>query len=211
MVAAARERGMGVDQSKPAVGSGRHAKLRAATHGVHAALDSFTIKSGYFENSSRFTDYLCGMAHFHHAYEQAIAGSDTHGWCALWRLDRHSGWIADELWTLGQSRAVSTSGPADPAALALAPLATPCTSGLLGSLYVLAGSTLGARMLHRLTVARSVPAASGSTYLAHAAASMNWQAFLAFLETADIDSEDRMIEGALATFAGVQRSLEIRA
>lgn len=66
-------------------------------------------------------------------------------------------------------------------------------------------------MLHKLTVARSLPAASGSSYLAHAAGSMNWQEFVTFLETTAIDCEDRMIEGALATFAGVHRSLETRA
>jgi heme oxygenase len=135
----------------------------------------------------------------------------------MWRLDRHAAWIAEDLRSLGHSpapsaqRAGQDQNGADAAARALAPLSPKSVSRLLGSLYVLAGSTLGARMLHKLTVTRALPTPAGSAYLANAGGSMNWQQFLTFLEGAAIDSEDRMIEGALATFAGVQRSLEFGA
>ncbi len=195
----------------------RHDRLKAATRSAHSALDGFTMDAGFFDNASRFAAYLRGMAHFHSAYAAIVEPNDGLGWRAMWRLDRHAAWIAEDLRSLGHCPAPSTpaanhlENAVDATARALAPLSPKCVSRLLGSLYVLAGSTLGARMLHRLTVTRALPTPAGSAYLANAGGSMNWQQFLTFLEGAAIDSEDRMIEGALATFAGVQRSLELGA
>lgn len=195
----------------------RHDRLKAATRAAHTALDGFTIDAGFFDNAPRFAAYLRGMADFHRAYAAVTRPNDVLGWCAMWHLDRHAEWIAEDLLVLGQSsappmRAAVNGGLAsDPVAGALAVLEPKSAGRLLGSLYVLAGSTLGARMLHRLTVTRALPTATGSSYLANAGGAMSWQRFLAFLEAAAIDSEDRMIEGALATFAGVQRSLELGA
>lgn len=195
----------------------RHDRLKAATRAAHTELDGFTMDAGFFDSASRFAAYLAGMARFHRAYAAVTRPNDVLGWCAMWHLDHHAGWIAEDLHALGErsaplTPAAGTGGTAtDPAAGALATLEPKSTGRLLGSLYVLAGSTLGARMLHRLTVTRAFPTVRGSWYLANAGASINWQQFLAFLEGAEIDSEDRMIEGALATFTGVQRSLELGA
>lgn len=194
----------------------RHAVLKAATRTAHAALDGFTMQAGFFESASRFGIYLERMAHFHRAYAAVTKSSDVFGWRGKWLVDRHAGWIAEDLHALGQRASPATlsasGGPnADATAHALSTLAPKSASRLLGSLYVLAGSTLGARMLHKLTVTRALPAAGGSSYLAHVGGSINWQQFLVFLESTAIDSEDRMIEGALATFCGVQRSLELGA
>ena len=85
----------------------------------------------------------------------------------------------------------------------------PDAAAVLGSLYVIAGSTLGARMLQRLCLARAVPSQGGSTYLAALAQSLRWADFTAFLESADIASDTGLIDGALATFAGVRGALEV--
>lgn len=203
-------------QSGAASTGRRHAVLKSATEAAHAELDAFTMRAGYFDNASRFVAYLHRMAYFHNVYARATHTSDAHGWRAMWQVDRHGAWIAEDLRTLGGVAAVTPSltapsrdASADPAAGMLTALKPNCTSRLLGSLYVLAGSTLGARMLHKLSLARALPTAAGSSYLMNVGSSMNWQHFLQFLEGAAIDSEEWMIEGALATFSGVQRSLEL--
>lgn len=201
-------------QSGTAYPGRRHAVLKSATGAAHEALDGFTMRAGFFDTASQFVAYLQRMAHFHDAYGHATHASDALGWRAMWQVDQHGAWISEDLRTVGGGTDVSRLPVAcdaklDPARQVLAALKVNCASRLLGSLYVLAGSTLGARMLHKLTVARALPTADGSFYLLHVGGSINWRAFLQFLETAPIDSEDLMIEGALATFSGVQRSLEL--
>lgn len=203
-------------QSGTASTGRRHAVLKSATEAAHAELDAFTMRAGYFDDASRFVAYLHRMAYFHNVYARVTHTSDAHGWRAMWQVDRHGAWIAEDLRTFGGFAGVaplltapSRDANLDPAVEVLTALRPKCTSWLLGSLYVLAGSTLGARMLHKLTVARALPTAAGSSYLMNVGSSMSWQQFLQFMETAAIDSEELMIEGALATFAGVQLSLEL--
>lgn len=196
--------GAGLSRQTHGAGGGcRHALLREATWSVHETLDAFTFKSGYFAGPQKFADYLERLLAFHRAYDRAAEGADTLGWRSLWKIDQHPLWIGEELRALSADRAPSIQ-PID--------FALQGRPGLLGSLYVMCGSALGARVLQKMSVDQRMPAPGGSSYLAALAQSVRWADFLAFLETADIGGDEAvMIEGALATFRAVHASLETTA
>lgn len=176
----------------------RHAALKSATRAAHEATDAASLSAGYFEDRTRFADYLHRLQAFHAGYARAVSLHDSSGWRARWSIDQHGPWIAAELAVI--------AGPVENTTRPLSrieALQIGGRAGLLGSLYVLAGSTLGAHVLNRLCASRDVPGPGGSTYFAALSRSLRWPAFLAFLETADIDSESAMIEGALATFESI--------
>lgn len=188
----------------PARGIGRrHWQLREATKKVHEHLDAATVKAGYFASAEKFAGYLERLLAFHRVYGPAAECHDPERWCARWAIDRHPHWISHELSLIDGGERSSQRKP---------DLVFHGKSGVLGSLYVLAGSTLGARMLHKMTARCSVPAAGGSSYLAALGSSVRWVDFLAFLEAADIGGDDAgMVDGALATFRAVHTSLETTA
>lgn len=191
-------------QPEASVSKGRrHAQLRAATWPVHQALDAFTLRSGYFAGRDKFAAYLERLLVFHRAFDKTAEAQDTFGWRSLWRVDQHPVWISQELQTLSAARLPSTKR---------VDFVLQGRSALLGSLYVLCGSALGARMLQKMTAEQNMPAVGGSSYLAALAQSVRWADFLAFLEAADIGGDEAgMIDGALATFRAVHASLEMTA
>lgn len=183
----------------------RHAMLRSLTRDAHARTDRVITAAGIFESANRFVLYLRAMESFHSAYAQAIGATDEAGWCRLWNIDRHSHWIAEDIEAANADLLTSAAfvPQADNAAFLLSE-----RSALLGSLYVIAGSSLGARVLHTLTVRREIPDAGGSRYLGQLSKSLRWNEFIDFLECVDIDNESEMVAGALATFESVCRHVQ---
>ena len=176
-----------------------HHQLRHATEAAHRKLDGFTIGAGFFASQGRYSDYLYGLAAFHAAYSQAALPLDKHGWLRRWSIDQHPLWIANEI--------VQLRAPA-PATQPVVSMTLASRSELLGSLYVLAGSTLGARMLQKMFVENDQPVPGGSAYLEALAGSLRWGDFVAFLKTAEEWADvSGAINGALATFSCVHRSL----
>lgn len=83
------------------------------------------------------------------------------------------------------------------------PLASLDFGGVLGTMYVLEGSRLGARMLLRTIERTRDPRVTAATaYLRHGEGHQLWPSFLAMLEqhATALDSEDGAIEGALRAF-----------
>ena len=179
----------------------RRQRLKEATSDAHRRLDKSLMQRGYFSNPEGFGLYLRRMYQFHLKFDNAAltAGRD---WYEAWGLHRHKDWIETDL------KKVSIGPMAKPEIVPADTLRVADRSSLAGALYVIAGSSLGARVLHRLTVEHQLPAPSGSYYLSQLAASVRWSEFLAFLEDADIACETAMLEGAISTFACVSRHLD---
>jgi heme oxygenase len=182
----------------PARASPRHTRLRAATASAHARVDGLIGARHYFETPEQFRTYLSCMRNFHAAFDAASSPIDP-GWCSLWKTDRLAAWAEDDLLSSGGK---PERGQTQPMPGFVSP------SALLGALYVVAGSALGARVLHRLSVERHLPATGGSQYLHALAHAVRWSDFIVFLESSEIASEDEMVEGALATFASAAHFLQ---
>ncbi|WP_143846201.1 biliverdin-producing heme oxygenase [Bradyrhizobium cosmicum] len=82
-------------------------------------------------------------------------------------------------------------------------------SGVLGTMYVLEGSRLGAKFLLK-TVADAADPRIGeaTTYLAHGAGQWLWQSFLTKLEAEQACDEDEAIESASAAFAAFEQAAD---
>ncbi len=92
-----------------------------------------------------------------------------------------------------------------------APLATPNRSSLLGSLYVIEGSNMGARMLYRDALALGLGSRYGASHLSlQSVDKTRWPDFLALLEQSDIDisvaiaSANNLFSIAYKAFAGLK-------
>jgi heme oxygenase len=95
----------------------------------------------------------------------------------------------------------------------------PCSSGLdidahsslLGTLYVLEGSALGARVLYQRAQALGLTAQFGARHLARQASRIeDWRAFLDILEAADSFDIERAADASLAAFAIAADAFEAR-
>jgi heme oxygenase (biliverdin-IX-beta and delta-forming) len=181
-------------------GSTRRKRLKEATSAAHRSLDRSLMQQGYFSSPERFGLYLRRMYEFHCMFDGAamVAGRS---WYKAWGMHLHKQWIETDLKDAGIWQDSTR------AALPVSAISLANRSSLAGALYVIAGSSLGARVLHRLSVERQLPGPCGSYYLSQLAASVRWSDFLKFLEEADIANEDAMIEGAISAFACVSMHL----
>lgn len=101
--------------------------------------------------------------------------------------------IASDLAHLGATVTVAVSVP---------PLTR---GGMLGTMYVLEGSRLGAKFLLKTVADASDPRISGATsYLRHGAGKRLWQSFVSRLESERSCDEDEAIEAAQAAFAAFE-------
>lgn len=145
--------------------------LRAATHSDHQELDQLI---GPLTSEAAYRRYLKSLAAFRAGAEQAIRA-------AAWP-DALSSWAPASLTPLMQADLQDlreTSAPVP----ALAPPAS--VSALLGMLYVLEGSSLGARLLAKQVSTLGFTKDFGARHLAVQTASPdNWQAFLRLLDAA---------------------------
>jgi heme oxygenase len=178
--------------------SARHARLREATRDAHAVLDGHV--GGWFESRDGYLAYLTRMHRFHARLDAAVAGigplaRPDFGIAA--RADR----LAADLAALGAPVPAfdRASGPALP------PVGD--AAAQLGVLYVLAGSTLGARVLARTVAALGLADGAGATCLAAMARGDAWPRALAEIDAAPDGSEAPMIRAARATFRSVRDHL----
>lgn len=189
--------GLNLEVRRP---SNRRQLLKVATSEAHGRLDRSLMQKGYFAGRDGFGLYLRRMHKFQLAFEEVAIAADR-GLYQTWGLHHHRVWLEADLSQAGIQIAVS------PAAAAKDAPRIADRSSLAGALYVMAGSSLGARVLHRMSVERQLPGPSGSYYLSRLAASVRWSEFLSFLESAEIASEVSMVEGAISTFECVSRHL----
>ncbi|MBS9403419.1 biliverdin-producing heme oxygenase [Halomonas sp. TRM85114] len=192
------------------------ARLREATHHDHHRLDrhprlSRLLKSDLDPES--YVDALVGLHGAQSSLEDAVRRGLESRVVVLpagegYRLDERAPALRDDLERLGGK-------PFDGA---FAPLAVPRLETLLGLLYVLEGSRLGARV-----IAKHVRASLGPTvplrFFAEAHGATHWPSFITFAERlfseravaeprGPVASADEAALGARAAFALFQHSLD---
>ncbi len=164
----------------------RRFALRERTTDAHASLDA-TV--GPLADADAYARYLRGLHAFRVPAERALA-------TARWSPAPLAALIAADMADLGVT-------PRAEVALA----APQGASGELGLAYVLEGSALGARLLHRQALALGLEADRGARHLAEQTRDLDgWRAFLAALEAVDPFDLERAVAAAAAGFAAAERA-----
>ncbi len=175
--------------------SSRRAILRSQTARQHAALEQVV---GPMASASAYARYVLGLHTFRAPVEAALGACDwdEYGFGA-WRPTPIAAALQQDLADLGL-RPLS-SVPSAPAVLSAPTLGG--RDGALGILYVLEGSSLGARLIYRDALKLGFSAQNGARHLdAQARGLETWRGFLALLDAArDVDLS-RAVLAANATF-----------
>jgi heme oxygenase len=180
-----------VDRSFP----GLRERLRDATAAAHRELDAqlssfdLTVLTGY----RRFLQASAGALL---PLEAALVAAGVTDIFPDWPERARSAAIAADLGRLGS---------AAPSPVSVLPL-TP--GGLLGTMYVLEGSRLGAKFLLKEVAEAADPRISAATlYLRHGTGKRLWQSFLAKLESEACD-EVEVIAAARMAFAAFEQAAD---
>ncbi|TQF36303.1 heme oxygenase [Bradyrhizobium sp. UNPF46] len=175
---------------------GLRERLRDATAAVHRELDAqlssfdLTVVAGY----RRFLQASAGALL---PLEAALVEAGVAGMFPDWPERSRGAAIAADLGRLGSAAQSTVSVP---------PL-TP--SGMLGTMYVLEGSRLGAKLLLKEVVEAGDPRMTEATcYLRHGAGKRLWQSFLSKLESEEVCDEDEVIAAARVAFAAFERAAD---
>lgn len=160
----------------------RRFALRDRTAAAHAALDAAV---GPLADHPAYARYLRGLLAFRAPAERALGGK-------AWEPAPIAPLIAADMRDLGVHPAAEAE---------VAPPAG--TSEALGLAYVLEGSALGARLLHRQALALGLDGGRGARHLAAQTRDLDgWRAFLGTLEAAepfDLDAAARAAESGFAS------------
>lgn len=169
--------------------AGNRFALRDLTRGDHERLDALV---GHFGDSKSYLRYIEGMAAFRTPVERELSGIDLAARFGTWR----PGLIAAEL--TQDLRDLDRVAPTEEGTFHL----PRDRDGLLGVLYVLEGSALGARVLVRRAAALGFTAEHGARHLAaQTSRPQAWPQFVALLEDAGPAAIERAVEAARMTFA----------
>lgn len=164
--------------------------LRERTVAAHAAVDAAI---GGFSNRAGYERYLQQIYAFRMPIERALAALDWPSRLGAWRAKPIGELIEADLFDLGLAlpRIQATSLELD-------------GDGLLGVLYVLEGSSLGAQLLYRRAEALGFSASYGARHLAQASGPESWRDFLGLLEAQDNLDLDEATTASLATFRAAE-------
>lgn len=175
--------------------SERRFDLRKRTHAAHERLDAAV---GAFVTLDDYRGYVVRLGEFRAAIEAALLDiAWPADWC--WRPTAVAGPLADDAIDLGLLPADRSKPDID--------LADP--NSLLGALYVLEGSTLGARVLRQRAGALGLDETFGARHLALMSNDIaHWQSFLLLLDNAPDFDIERAAASANAVFALALRCFE---
>lgn len=149
--------------------SPRRLDLKTQTAVAHQALDTMI---GSFDTPASYARYLAGMARFRLPVEAWLAVQPLPDGFEDWQ----PGLYGEEL--LADLEHLGLDVPTD-----LPPFAPPSGAGLIGLLYVLEGSALGARLLAKRAEAIGFTETNGARHLfAQARNFSNWRAFSGRME-----------------------------
>ncbi|WP_349627026.1 biliverdin-producing heme oxygenase [Bradyrhizobium sp. Y36] len=170
--------------------------MRDATSAAHRKLDAqlssfdLTVFSGY----RRFLQASAGALL---PLEAALVEAGVARMFPDWPERARSHAIATDLARLGQDAQATVS---------VSPM-TP--GGVLGTMYVLEGSRLGAKfLLKTIADATDSRVAEATAYLSHGTGKRLWQSFLSKLQSEEPCDEDEVIEAARAAFAAFERAAD---
>jgi heme oxygenase len=176
--------------------SGLRERLRDATSAAHRELDAqlssfdLTVLSGY----RRFLQASAGALL---PLEAALVEAGVSRMFPDWPQRARSAAIAADLGRLGATIPRSVSVP------------RLTRSGVLGTMYVLEGSRLGAKFLLKTVADAADPDLLDATaYLSHGLGLRLWQSFLRKLAGEEACDEDEAIEAACAAFAAFERAAD---
>jgi heme oxygenase len=181
--------------------SDRRFDLRNRTHAAHERLDAAV---GAFSTLEDYRSYIACLSSFRAAMDEALRHiSWPAGW--HWQPTPVGAALREDAEDLGLTATdfgcVSARGKKD------MDLSDP--SALLGALYVLEGSTLGARLLKQRAAALGLDAAFGARHLALMSKDIaQWQSFLVLLDSAQDFNIDRAAASANSVFAIALRCFE---
>lgn len=166
---------------------GRRAALRRHVRHAHEQLDTLI---GDLETRQDYLRYLRGIAAFRIAAEKALSAVAYPEWFDGWRPVSTVSALQHDL------KVLALRMPDMPE------IVPPCgESSLLGMLYTLEGSALGARLIARKAAALGFDACNGANHLSvQISAPENWRVFLALLEKAPLFDEDEAGSAASALF-----------
>lgn len=175
---------------------GLRERLRDATAAAHRELDAqlssfdLTVLAGY----RRFLQASAGALL---PLEAALVEARVADLFPDWPERTRSAAITADLGRLGSAVQSTVSVP---------PLTS---SGMLGAMYVLEGSRLGAKFLLReLAEATDPRIAQATSYLSHGAGKRLWQSFLSRLESEESCDEVEAIAAARIAFAAFERAAD---
>lgn len=172
--------------------SARRQFLRERTGPIHQQLDDCV---GEFNDLPAYLRYTKGMLTFRRPIEQRLADTAMPAWFAGFQPNYLAAALERDLVALGEElpdgQAAKTGFPALVEA-----------GALLGTLYVLEGSTLGAKLLVRRAAALGLHETTGAGHLKKQSSDLgNWNAFAALLDSAEDVDDEKMAQAAMATFA----------
>lgn len=164
----------------------RRQELYAATRPVHDRLDE-TV--GALDDLAAYRAYLGSTMRFRSGVEAAL---DAAAWPEAWTwrpvlVGRHLMVDAADLDVEVPMRSVRIATPSD-------------VSALIGILYVIEGSSLGAKILRRRAARLGLRDDFGARHLALMAAGAGWPIFLALLEECPEFDLSHAVASATATF-----------
>ncbi|MCG2645159.1 MULTISPECIES: biliverdin-producing heme oxygenase [Bradyrhizobium] len=175
---------------------GLRERLRDATAAAHHELDAqmsafdLTVLSGY----RRFLQASAGALL---PLEAALVDAGVARHFPDWPERARSAAIAADLDRLGRKAHATVSVP---------PLTQ---SGVIGTMYVLEGSRLGAKFLLKAVADAADPRIGQATaYLSHGTGKRLWQSFLAKLAREEACDEDEAIAAARSAFAAFERAAD---
>lgn len=167
--------------------------LKERTAEAHRRVDE---KVGSFDSVPSYGRYLAGLFSFREPVEQALSKVCWPDELAGWRPTLVSADIRSDL------DALSLPLPAN----RFSHPGFSSKSSLLGCLYVIEGSSLGARILLKRASALGIDGASGGSHLAAQASSNGWPRFVAALEAAAGFDPDIASRSAVETFASAEKA-----
>jgi heme oxygenase len=181
-----------VDDPHASTKAGIRNKLKAATAAAHHRIDE-RLSVLDLTDTEHYRRFLQANAAALLPLETALEQAGVAAMFEDWASRARSAAITADLGRLGTT-AVPLPPPAEPLD----------RCGMLGTLYVLEGSRLGAAYLVRIVAASPDPRVRAAThYLRHGASQGLWRSFLARLEREAFSAEDehRMIVSAQQAFA----------
>ncbi len=174
----------------------RRFALRERTSQLHAAVDAAV---GSFETTAGYARYLSGIHRFRADVEKGLETVDWPQTFGAWRPQAVAALAKADLDDLGLRGRSGLSPVFD--------LADP--SHLIGALYVLEGSSLGARVLYTRAQALGLSDSHGARHLALQANGLdNWRGFLTLLDAMDGFDLEGAVDGAEHVFRHAARAFE---
>jgi len=172
--------------------------LRERTAMAHAALDAAV---GDFDSRAAYGRYLSSLLAFREPVEVALAATALPAFLRDWRPRPIAADIRADMADL----ALRAPAPTVPSRDLLDALRNP--SRLLGTLYVLEGASLGARLLCRRAAALGLSGRFGARHLAlQAEDKLGWRRFVEILEGHDRIEIEAAVDASNAAFARAQRA-----